>query len=277
MDPTVVVGGHQTMLGQRRASRNTIANCWRVCALALPTLTSGLVQAAAQGGLPPGFVYLRDIDSTIIQDIRYAGYNNFIGRPLAGYDAPECVLRRDVALALKQVQADLAATGRGLKVYDCYRPTQAVRAMVSWARDGAPAGQIRRFFPRVPKSALFALGYLASVSRHSTGTAVDLTLVDAVAPTPVAFDPSATYGPCTGPAPTRAPDSSLDMGTGYDCLDVMSYTRSPAVSPAERERRALLVNAMARRGFVNYFREWWHFAFSRTGPMGYYDFPIRPH
>jgi len=264
------------MLGQRRASRNAIANLWRAGVLGFSTLLCGPVGAAAQSALPPGFVYLRDIDPTIAQDIRYAGYNNFVGRPLAGYDAPECVLRRDVALALKQVQADLAAIGRGLKVYDCYRPSQAVRAMVLWARNGAPIGQTRRFFPRVSKSALFALGYLASVSRHSTGTAVDLTLVDTAAtPAPAVFDPSATYGPCTAPAATRAPEGSLDMGTGYDCLDVMSYTRSPAVSAEERERRALLVNAMARRGFVNYFREWWHFAFSRTGPMAYYDFPIR--
>ena len=55
----------------------------------------------ALGGLPPrralpgGFVYLRDIDPTIIQDIRYAGVNNFIGRPLAGYGAAECVVKRD--------------------------------------------------------------------------------------------------------------------------------------------------------------------------------------
>ena len=88
-----------------------------------------------ESSLPPGFVYLRDVDPTIAQDIRYAGSNNFVGHPLPGYVAPECILRRDVALALKQVQADLAAAGRGLKVYDCYRPTQAVRAMVRWAYD----------------------------------------------------------------------------------------------------------------------------------------------
>ena len=39
--------------------------------------------AAAQAQkLPAGFVYLRDIDPTIIQDMRYAGANNFVGRPL---------------------------------------------------------------------------------------------------------------------------------------------------------------------------------------------------
>jgi zinc D-Ala-D-Ala dipeptidase len=247
----------------------------RACIIAAATAGWALGAAAAQSTLPPGFVYLRDIDPTIAQDIRYAGYNNFTGRPIDGYDAGECVLRRDVALALKAVQADLAPSGRGLKVYDCYRPTRAVRAMARWAHDGAPVGSNKRFFPRAPKNALFALGYIASVSRHSTGTAVDLTMIDRSAPPAVPFDPAAAYGPCNGPAAARAPDNSLDMGTGYDCLDVMSYTHSAAVNAQERERRAALVAAMARRGLVNYFREWWHFALGRAGSLGYYDTPIR--
>ena len=37
--------------------------------------------------LPGGFVYLREIDPTIIQDMRYATSNNFVGHPLAGWGA----------------------------------------------------------------------------------------------------------------------------------------------------------------------------------------------
>ena len=58
--------------------------------------------------LPGGFAYLRDIDPSIIQDIRYAGSNNFMGRPLAGYGAGECVVKREVGLALKAIQQELA-------------------------------------------------------------------------------------------------------------------------------------------------------------------------
>jgi D-alanyl-D-alanine dipeptidase len=36
----------------------------------------------AQAALPQGFVYLRDIDPTIVQDIRYATSDNFVGRRL---------------------------------------------------------------------------------------------------------------------------------------------------------------------------------------------------
>src|SRR5512135_1357863 len=87
---------------------------------------AALLTPAAAGSLPKGFVYLRDVDPGIAQDMRYAGANNFTGRPLSGYDAAECVLRREVALALAKVQADLAAQDLSLKVYDCYRPTRAV-------------------------------------------------------------------------------------------------------------------------------------------------------
>jgi D-alanyl-D-alanine dipeptidase len=245
----------------------------RTVAALVSALLAG--EAVAQGTLPAGFVYLRDVDPTIAQDIRYAGTDNFVGRPLAGYEAAECVLRRDVALALQRVQADLAGSGFALKVYDCYRPARASRAMAQWAMDGRDAGRSKRFFPRLEKSSLLA-GYIASVSRHSTGTAVDVTLIEPARPSAAAFDPAATYGPCIAPAAQRAPDNSLDMGTGFDCLDVNSRPRSTAVGPEHQRRRALLMAAMAKRGFQHYHREWWHFTFATAAPGPHYDFPIRP-
>src|ERR1700730_2343924 len=80
-------------------------------------IAASISQAHAQA-LPGGFAYLRDIDPTIIQDIRYAGSNNFVGRPLAGYDAGECVVKRDVGLALERVQRELASRKLSLKMLD---------------------------------------------------------------------------------------------------------------------------------------------------------------
>ena len=58
--------------------------------------------------------------------------NNFTGQPLPGYDAPECVLRREAAEALARgAGRSRAAQNLGLKVYDCYRPD------ARGARDGA--------------------------------------------------------------------------------------------------------------------------------------------
>ena len=232
--------------------------------------------ASARDMLAPGFVYLRDLDSSIVQDIRYATNDNFTGHPLPGYGAPECVLRREAAEALKQVQADLARQSLSLKVYDCYRPIRASHAMISWAHDGNDDAATRRFYPTLNKRSLFALGFIASRSRHSTGTAIDLTLVRLpVAPT-LRFDPSARYGPCTGPADRRAPDNSVDMGTGFDCFDNRSYGANTSISPEQRQWRLVLQSAMRRHGFANYFREWWHYSFYGAPEPRAYDFSIAP-
>jgi zinc D-Ala-D-Ala dipeptidase len=230
---------------------------------------------AARAQMPAGFVYLRDVDPGIAQDMRYASADNFVGRPLPGYEAPECILRQEVAQALKRVQAELAQSGLSLKVYDCYRPTRAVRAMAAWSHDGRSGEATRRFFPKLQKSSLFALGYISSHSQHSSGVAVDLTVIAAASAPAAAFSPTAAYGPCSAPARERSPDNSVDMGTGFDCFDTKSHTASEAISADQRRWRNTLVTAMRRQGFANYIREWWHFSYVRSGRPPPYDFPIR--
>src|SRR5512141_3353050 len=139
--------------------------------------------------LPGGFVFLRDIDPSIIQDIRYAGANNFVGRRLSGYDAAECVVKREVGLALQRAQRELAPKRLSLKMLDCYRPARAVHDMVVWAQNGRETSAERRYNPAFSKKDLFRLGYIAEHSGHSTGAAVDLTLVDLKADNSAPFDP----------------------------------------------------------------------------------------
>jgi D-alanyl-D-alanine dipeptidase len=157
---------------------------------ALTLLTAmELAGPAAAQTLPGGFVFLRDIDPSIIQDIRYAGANNFVGRRLAGYEAAECVVKREVGLALQRAQQELAPQKLSLKMLDCYRPAGAVHDMVMWARNGRETPAERRYNPAFSKKDLFRLGYIAERSGHSTGAAVDLTLVDLKADNSGAFDP----------------------------------------------------------------------------------------
>lgn len=245
--------------------------------MARAALAAALVPAlAAAGQLPDGFVYLRDVDPGIAQDMRYAGANNFTGAALPGYGAPECVLRREAADALAKVQADLGAQNLGLKVYDCYRPERAVREFERWSREPEPLGQpTKRFYPRYEKLQLFPLGYIATHSAHSAGIAVDLTLVQRDAPAAPAYDAKASYGACTAPAAQRAPDDSLDMGTGFDCFDEKSRTQSGGLTDEQKHDRAILVAAMRAHGFQNYFREWWHFSYGTQGAR-HYDFAIAP-
>ena len=234
----------------------------RQLGLATIGVASCLVATAAGGAeqsrLPSGFVYLRDIDASIVQDIRYAGRANFTNARVPGYFAGECILLRQVAEALKLVQADLRQRSLSLKVYDCYRPVRAVRAFMDWVRSPEP-GEAPQHWPRTQRSELVKLGYIASSSVHSTGAAVDLTLVKL----PVAAsraDSNATYAPCNAGA-SREPDNSLDMGTSFDCFDPMSHTASNEITSEQRENRRLLIASMAARGFKNYDREWWHFTY----------------
>jgi zinc D-Ala-D-Ala dipeptidase len=232
-----------------------------------------MASSASAQGLPGGFVFLRDIDPTIIQDIRYAGSNNLVGRPLRGYEAAECVVKRRVALALKNIQQELAPQKLSLKMLDCYRPVRAVHDMVVWAYNGRQTPAERRYNPALRKADLFRLGYIAEYSGHSTGKAVDLTLVDLSADNSAQFDPNKAYADCTADAGARAPEASVDMGTGYDCSDLKAHTAARSITSGQRRWRNTLVAAMAKQGFMNYSKEWWHFWLPGAGGPAY-DFPI---
>lgn len=106
------------------------------------------------------FVRLSDADPRILQDIRYAGTNNFLG--VACYPEAEALLQRPAAEALGRVQDDLEAEGLGLVVYDAYRPW-----WVTWVFWEATPPELRTFV------ATPSLG-----SRHNRGCAVDVGLVD---------------------------------------------------------------------------------------------------
>ena len=147
--------------------------------------------------------------------------------------------------------------------------------MVNWSRNGRETPAERRYNPAFRKADLFRLGYIAIYSGHSTGSALDLTLVDLTADNSAKFDSTKAYADCTAPLATRAPEGSIDMGTGYDCSDVKANTASPSITPEQRKWRNTLVAAMRKQGFVNYFREWWHFSLPGAGTEAY-DFPILP-
>jgi zinc D-Ala-D-Ala dipeptidase len=246
-----------------------------LCAFAAPRLAAEEPPRA----LPEPLVYLRDIDPGILQDMRYAGPDNFTGRPVPGYRAAECVLLRETAEALSRVQKALVARKLSLKVYDCYRPRSAVRAFVAWVQEGdtAPADPLlKRFHPNIGRGRLIVDGYVAAVSQHSRGDTVDLTLVQLPARPARPFDRNATYGPCTGPARERAPDNGVDMGTGYDCFDPRSHTAATGLTEVQAHWRQTLVEAMGREGFHNYRKEWWHFTLGIARAARAYNVPIAP-
>jgi zinc D-Ala-D-Ala dipeptidase len=230
--------------------------------------------ALAGSALPKGFVYLRDIDPSIAQDIRYAGSHNFVGRPIRGYLAAECILSAPAANALETVQRMLAEKKLSLIVWDCYRPKRAVEDFLQWSRDPTHSEMKAEFYPRTDKEKLFDLGYLAKRSAHSRGSTVDLGIVPTASSVP---RPNASQGmkACTSSKGERFEDGTIDFGTGYDCLDRLGNTSNPHVGQTALHNRQTLRSCMKAAGFRPYAKEWWHFElvnepFNRDG----FDFEI---
>lgn len=250
-----------------------------VCLLLIVSAAGAAVNSAGGEGpvrkAPAGaFVALRDVAPGVIEEMRYYGRHNFVGRRIRGYREPLCILTREAAEAVAVVQRELKRRGLGLKVYDCYRPQRAVDHFVEWAKDLGDVKMRREFYPRVPKNRLFADGYIAAKSGHSRGSTLDLTIVRRAWPTTVKR-PARRLVPCFAPRVRRSPDSSIDMGTGFDCFDRRSHTLNPAIEGPARRNRLLLKRLMNRAGFKNLSEEWWHYTLRRE-PFSdtFFDFPV---
>ena len=140
-------------------------------------MTALLIAALVALALAPGqFVALDQIDSRIVQDMRYATRHNFVGRRIHGYREPVCLLTREAARAL-HARRTRSSPGLSLKVYDCYRPTRAVAQFDRWAQNPADQKMKAEFYPHVDKAARSSDGYIAHRSGHSRGSTVDITLV----------------------------------------------------------------------------------------------------
>lgn len=227
----------------------------------------------AEPALPDGFVHLRSIDPSIQQDIRYATAKNFTAAPVPGYAAAECILKKEAAEALKRAQDALRPKGFSLKVYDCYRPMQAVRALVEWGRSEVSPGD-ERYYPRQKRQKLVPLGYIAEDFSHAKGIAVDLTLVP-LKPPAVPVAGALGNGSCVAPLAEREADDSVDMGTGYDCFDTLSHTANPAIKPTQARMRRMLVRALSAQDFKNFNQEWWHFTYAKSGTPPSLDFEVK--
>ncbi len=214
-----------------------------------PQLSRATTMAAA------GMVDIRTRVPDIAEDIKYAGSDNFVGRPVDGYLAARCFLQRPAADALARVEHALRLQHRRLKLWDCYRPTRAVAHFVRWAHDLDDQGTKPKHYPTLDKSKLLG-DYIAPVSGHSRGGTVDLTLLQC--------DEHDTH--C----------QPLDMGTDFDFFGVRANTDNPGITPLQRAHRQLLRAAMERGGFRNYPLEWWHYTLSpEPTPHTIYDVPVQ--
>ena len=194
--------------------------------------TIGEAEAGTPATRSAGLVDVHHFAPGIGVRLDYATGNNVTGHPLPGYCENWALLHERAASSLGQVQRYLRRNGIGLLVLDAYRPQRATRALVRWAQ-------------RTGRGDLVGT-YIASRSRHNTGSAVDLTLV-------------------------RLRDGKrLRMG-GFDDLGPGANTYNAAGRILRN--RLTLKNAMERFGFSSYWREWWHFE-HRIRPDRYLDLTL---
>ena len=204
--------------------------------------------------LPEGFVFLDEYIPGIEIDLRYYSNDNFVGDTIDGYHTAKCVVSLKAAEALKKINEELNAKGFGLKVFDAYRPQQAVDHFVRWAKDLGDTLMKSVYYPEVNKSELFAKGYIAEKSGHSRGGTVDLTLIY-------------LKGENKG--------RELDMGTGWDFFSPTSWPSSDAVTEEQKENRMLLQSVMIKYGVKHLKEEWWHFTLEdEPFPDTYFNFPV---
>lgn len=225
--------------------------------------------------LPENFVYLHSVDPTIIQEIRYDTNHNFIGRPIRGYHAEQCILTRPTALALHQVQQQLLPKNLSLKVFDCYRPQIAVNDFIIWSKQPQLQQMKAEFYPRVDKKDFFKLGYVAAKSGHTRGSTVDLTIVKLPLQSVQTYQVGEKLVSCLAPYSERFKDGGIDMGTGYDCMDKLAHGDNLNINEQAYENRQMLRALMQEYGFVPYPDEWWHFTLKdEPYPHTYFNFAV---
>ncbi len=201
---------------------------------------------------PNSFITVNEVIPSAVFDIRYYSKNNFIGVRVNGYEKPLCILTESAVLALTKVQQEISQQGYTLKIFDCYRPQQAVDHFVQWVKNLSDQKMKSKYYPSEDKSQLIEKGYIADQSGHSRGSTLDLTLA-------------------------RKSDSiELDMGTTYDYFDSISNTADSRITAEQKENRLLLKSVMEKHGFVNYEKEWWHYTLKdEPYPDMYFNFSVK--
>lgn len=149
--------------------------------------------------------------SSIILDIRYATTSNFTHQKL--YKQPKVFLRQESLVQLVTAADDLERQGYSLVIFDAFRPPRVQERLRSYLADDK---------------------YVADVSNHCMGIAVDVTLAD-------------------------ARGGYLDMGTEYDDFTEKAHSQTQLIDAHQASNRAILKDALESVGFVQHVYEWWHF------------------
>jgi D-alanyl-D-alanine dipeptidase len=162
-------------------------------------------------------IELIKLDPTIRLDIRYATEDNFVGRIV--YPEARAFLQETAARALVRVHKRLNSEGKGLVIFDGYRPWSITKLF--WE---VTSEDKRRFVANPQKG-----------SKHNRGCAVDLSM-------------------CVLETGEQVP-----MPSEYDEFTERSSPEYAGGTEDETRNRDHLRRLMEAEGFTVNPNEWWHF------------------
>ena len=176
-----------------------------------------------------GLVNIKDIDSTIVVDLKYSTPDNFLHKNLYG-DLKNCYLQKEIAEKLASAQKKLKEKYPyySLIIYDGVRPLSIQQTM--WNELQVPENQKDKYVsdPQVG-------------SLHNFGCAVDVSIVN-------------------------EEGWEMDMGTPYDYFGELGHPiaeermiKEGKLNWRQFENRKLLRDIMTQSGFMIITTEWWHF------------------
>ena len=192
-----------------------------------------------------GLVNIKDLDKTIIVDLKYSSEDNFVGEDMYG-ELEDAYFEKEFADRVAHAQRILQSRHPEytLLIYDAARPISVQRYMhqlvqgtefEDFVADGTRGG------------------------RHNYGVAVDLTIVHKDG-TPLdmgaEFDEFSDAAAVKGTPDTSDPKTrSVDVYEAY----ILSLVAQDVISVEAANNRILLIEVMHEAGLVPYRREWWHF------------------
>ncbi|MGI4850657.1 MAG: M15 family metallopeptidase [Janthinobacterium lividum] len=216
-------------------------------------LFSGILFFCALGQaqeLPKGFVYLHQIDDSILQKMDFSTSDNFVGIPIEGYHGSQIICTKAAADSLKKVQYSLQEKYPHyvLQVMDAYRPAKGVWHIKRWADNLHDQGTKAKYYPDIDKKEVKK--FMASKnSPHSRGSTVDVAIIDTTT------GKSVDYGP-----------KKFGKASHFDY---------PDLTQMQRDNRLMLRRLMTAQGFKSLNSEFWHFTLAHEPfPHTYFDFDI---
>ncbi len=240
-------------------------------------ISSSAAYAIPQAMRDLGFVYLHEVDPTIITSLRYYSSENFVGAPVDGYHKNVVIMTKQAAEALKRVQDAVRKDGYSLVVYDAYRPQQAVNHFMRWSEEIQDQAKKSEYYPRINKADVFDLGYVARRSGHSRGSTVDLTIIKLDQKLHAITKKKRQL--LDGYTIELLDDGTVDMGSSFDLFDLVSHGNNDLISADYKALRDYLKNVMVAHGFKPIPDEWWHFTlknepFPAHLDTSYFNFPV---